>query len=102
MDVQGIRDIGTKLRAFLKQFDDCFYRSQPTEHLFTYVRGQMSVLHRKSVEPIALQAKTPPRTLQRFLSSVQWDHRRMRDRIQWFVAREYAVTSRASASCRVL
>jgi len=90
MDVQGIRDIGTKLRAFLKQFDDCFYRSQPTEHLFTYVRGQMSGLHRKSVEPIALQAKTPPRTLQRFLSSVQWDHRRMRDRIQWFVAREYA------------
>ena len=90
MDVQGIRNIGKKLKAFLKQFDDCFYRSQPTEHLFTYVRGQMSGLHRKSVEPIALQAKTPPRTLQRFLSSVQWDHRRMRDRIQWFVAREHA------------
>lgn len=90
MDVQGIRNIGKKLKAFLKQFDDCFYRSQPTEHLFTYVRGQMSGLHRKSVEPIALQAKTPPRTLQRFLSSVQWDHLRMRDRIQWFVTRQHA------------
>jgi len=90
MDVQGIRNIGKTLKAFLKQFDDCFYRSQPTKHLFTYVRGQMSGLHRKSVEPIALQARTPPRTLQRFLSSVQWDHRRMRDRIQWFVAREHA------------
>lgn len=90
MEVQGIRNIGKKLRAFLKQFDDCFYRSQPLGHLFTYVRGQMSGLQRKSVEPIALQAKTPPRTLQRFLSSVQWDHLRMRDRIQWFVAGEHA------------
>jgi len=90
MDVQGIRNIGKKLKAFLKQFDDCFYRSQPTRHLFNYMLGQMSGLQRKSVEPIALQAKTPPRTLQRFLSSVQWDHPRMRDRIQWFVAKEYA------------
>lgn len=90
MDVQGIRNIGKKLKVFLKQFDDCFYRTQPTAHLFSYVRGQMSGLQRKSVEPIALQAKTPPRTLQRFLSSVQWDHRRMRDRIQWFVAREHS------------
>lgn len=90
MDVQGIRNIGKKMKAFLKQFDDCFYRSQPTAHLFSYVRGQMSGLQRKSAEPIALQAKTPPRTLQRFLSSVQWDHHRMRDRIQWFVAREHA------------
>ena len=89
MDVQSIRKIGKKLKAFLKQFDDCFYRSQPTEHLFTYVQGQMSGLQRKSVEPIALQAKMPPRTLQRFLSSVQWDQLRMRDRIQWFVAREH-------------
>jgi SRSO17 transposase len=90
MDVQGIRNIGSKLKTFLKQFDDCFYRSQPKAHLFSYVRGQMSGLQRKSAEPIALQAKTPPRTLQRFLSSVQWDHQRMRDRIQWFVAREHA------------
>jgi len=90
MDVQGIRNIGKRLGAFLKQFDDCFYRSQPLGHLRTYVRGQMSGLQRKSVEPIALQARTPPRTLQRFLSLVQWDHLRLRDRIQWFVAREYA------------
>jgi len=90
MDVQGIRNIGKRLRAFLKQFDDCFYRSQPLGHLATYVRGQMSGLQRKSVEPIALQARTPPRTLQRFLSLVQWDHLRLRDRIQWFVAREHA------------
>ncbi|HOM61879.1 MAG TPA: transposase [Anaerohalosphaeraceae bacterium] len=71
MDVQSIRNIGKKLKVFLKQFDDCFYHSQPTRHLFSYMLGQMSGLQRKSVEPIALQAKTPPRTLQRFLSSVQ-------------------------------
>jgi SRSO17 transposase len=90
MDVQGIRNIGKKLKAFLKPFDDCFCHSQPTKHLLSYMLGQMSGLQRKSAEPIALQAKTPPRTLQRFLSSVQWDHPRMRDRIQWFVAREHS------------
>jgi len=58
MDVQSIRNIGKKLKVFLRQFDDCFYRSQPTRHLFSYMLGQMSGLQRKSVEPIALQAKT--------------------------------------------
>jgi len=35
-------------------------------------------------------AKTPPRTLQRFLSYVHWDQERMRDRIQWVVAKDHA------------
>jgi len=78
------------LAAFLKQFDDCFYRSQPRGHLKSYVRGQVSSLQRKSAEPMALLAKTPPRTLQRFISYVHWDEQRLRDRIQWIVARDHA------------
>jgi SRSO17 transposase len=39
---------------------------------------------------MALTAGTPPRTLQRFLESVQWDEQRLRDRQQQFVAREHA------------
>ena len=89
MDAKAIKNIGKKLNAFLKQFDDCFYRSQPRGHLENYVRGQVSSLHRKSVEPIALLTKTAPRTLQRFLSYVHWDQRRLRDRIQWIVTRDH-------------
>jgi len=90
MDAKQIKNIGKKLSAFLKQFDDCFYRSQPRGHLKSYVRGQVSSLQRKSAEPIALLTKTPPRTLQRFLSYVHWDEQRLRDRIQWIVTRDHA------------
>ena len=90
MDAKEIKNIGKKLNAFLKQFDDCFYRSQPRGHLKSYVRGQVSSLQRKSAEPIALLTRTPPRTLQRFLSYVHWDEQRLRDRIQWIVARDHA------------
>lgn len=51
---------------FLGEVDDCFGRSEPREHLRTYVSGQLSDLPRKSIEPIALASGTPPRTLQRF------------------------------------
>ena len=90
MDATEISRLGTRLTRFLRRFADCFGRSEPREHLRTYVRGQLSDLPRKSVEPIALAAGTPPRTLQRFLESVQWDEQRLRDRQQQFVAREHA------------
>ena len=89
MDVKQIKNVGRKLRRFLGEFDDCFGRSEPRECLGTYVGGQLSDLPRKSIEPIALAAKIPPRTLQYFLSTVRWDQQRMRDRTQWIVARDH-------------
>jgi SRSO17 transposase len=90
MDVSQIKTMGKRLRKFLGEFADCFTRSEPREHLQTYVAGQLSNLPRKSIEPIALAAGTPPRTLQRLVSSVQWDEHRLRDRAQWMVARDHA------------
>lgn len=90
MDVEQICKLGKELMGFLGEFADCFGRSEPREHLQTYVRGQLSDLRRKSVEPIALAADVPPRTLQRFLESMRWDEHRMRDRVQWIVARDHA------------
>ena len=55
-----------ELGRYLSEFDDCFGRSEPREHLHEYVCGQASELHRKSLEPIAMLNGTPPRTLQRF------------------------------------
>jgi len=90
MDVHEIGNMGKELTKFLGQFDDCFGRSEPRQHLRTYVGGQLSSLRRKSVEPIALDTGVPPRTLQRFLASVQWDQERMVDRTQWIVARDHS------------
>jgi SRSO17 transposase len=89
MDVKEIGKMGKELAKFLGEFDDCFGRSEPRQHLRTYVGGQLSNLRRKSIEPIALDTGVPPRTLQRFLASVQWDEERMVDRTQWIVARDH-------------
>ena len=87
MDVTAIKGIGRELKKFLEQFDGCFSRSEPRDNLQIYVQGQLSDLERKSIEPIALAAGVPPRTLQYFLSSVQWDDQQLRDHIQQLVPR---------------
>ncbi len=90
MDAKVIKKMGRRLRKFITEFDDCFTRKEPREHLHTYVAGQLSDIPRKSVEPIALAAGVPPRTLQRFLSDVLWDHERLCDKTQWIVARDHS------------
>lgn len=92
MDAQQIRGLEPKLDRFLGKFADCFARKDTRAHLGVYVRGQLSDLPEKSVEPIALAAGVPPRTLQEFLSQLKWDEERMRDRVQQVVMTEHAGT----------
>ena len=58
--------------------------------LRVYVNGQLSDIHRKNVEAIAVEFGTSPRTLQRFLESIKWDEEKLRDRCQQIVADEHA------------
>ena len=90
MEVKDIKAIGRQLKRFLSKFDDCFGRSEPRANLETIVQGQLSGLERKSLEPIALAAGVPPRTLQDFVASGHWDHERMCDQAQQIVATEQA------------
>jgi len=89
MTVDQILSLRPELYRFLAEFDDCFGRSEPREHLQHYVRGQLSELPRKSVEPIATFNDIAPRTLQEFLNSDVWDHARARDTVQRIVARDH-------------
>jgi SRSO17 transposase len=88
MDVQQIRQLEPKLIAFLDRFHDCFDRKDTRAHLGVYVRGQLSDLPEKSVEPIALDADVAPRTLQEFLAQLRWSEDHLRDRLQPLVADE--------------
>ena len=90
MDAQQIRKLGPSLNRFLDVFADCFERKDTRAHLGVYIRGQLSDLQEKSVEPIALSAGVVPRTLQEFLSQLKWDEDRMRDRLQQIVMAEQA------------
>jgi SRSO17 transposase len=89
MDTNQIRRLEPKLVQFLSHFDNGFGRKDTRAHLGVYVRGQLSELPEKSVEPIALEADVAPRTLQEFLSQLKWEEDWVRDRLQRLVAAEH-------------
>lgn len=94
MNVEQIVSLGPELADFLDEFADCFGRSEPQSHMAESIRGQLSELPRKSVEPIALAAGLRPRKLPEFLRTDVWDHARMRDRVQQIVVRDHAEPQR--------
>lgn len=90
MTLKQIAALGRKLISFLALFADCFGRRNARDLLRVYVKGQLSSVHRKNAEAIALQFQVAPRTLQRFLESIKWDEEKLRDRCQQIVAQEHA------------
>jgi SRSO17 transposase len=90
MDAETISGLGRQLDDYLAQFADCFARRDTRAHLEVYVRGQMSGLERKSVEPMALAAEVPVRTLQEFLTHLTWDEEQMRRRVAEIIVRDQA------------
>jgi len=90
MTLKQIAALGRKLVSFLALFADCFGGCKGQLLLRTYVKGQLSDVHRKNAEAIALKFKTAPRTLQRFLESIKWNEEKLRDRCQQIVVQEHA------------
>jgi SRSO17 transposase len=90
MDAGQIRNLQPRLRDYLSRFADCFGRRDTREHLSVYVRGQLSDLREKSIEPIALKAGVPPRTLQEFVASYRWNEDGLRQRTHTIIASEHA------------
>jgi SRSO17 transposase len=75
--VPGIMDkLPEMFNNYMNRFVDCFKRAEPISHLYAYMKGLLSNLERKSVEPIALEfIDNPrgPRNLQNFMKEAQWD-----------------------------
>lgn len=90
MTADQILALGPELTRFLEPLAGCFGRPEPRQHLRHYMRGQLTDLPRKSVEPIALFNEVAPRTLQEFLNTDEWDHDQLRDLLQQRVARDHA------------
>lgn len=85
-DVDGFLD---ELRIFHTRFRTCFARSEPREHFFNYMVGQLSALERKSIEPMALHvAGGNIRGMQRCMSDDVWDEDLMRQTYHGLVAEE--------------
>ena len=91
MDAAAIIGLRAKLAQFLKQFFHCG-GDVVSNHIGTYVEGQLSDLERKNVEQIALDAGIAPRTLQEFLSSYDWNHMAMRDQVARIISTQHSGT----------
>ena len=89
MEADALVSLLPELENFLRRFDDCCVRSEQRASPRVYVRGQLSDLPRKSIEPMALACGLPPRNLQQFLSVHGWNESQARDRVQQVIAREH-------------
>lgn len=82
MTVDQIRSLQPELAALLETFRPYMKRASNFSHLLAYVLGLMADLKRKSIEPIALASGTAVRTLQEFLSFLDWDDEATNDHLQ--------------------
>ncbi len=90
MTLKQIAALGRELVLFLALFADCFGRREGRELLGVYVKGQLSDVHRKTAEGIALRFGEAPRTLQRFLESIKWDEEKLRTNWVWITIKSAA------------
>ncbi len=90
MDVRELKRLRRKLGAFARRFDDCIKTRPSRKHMRTYLNGQLGSLKRKSIEPIALEAEVPVRTLQEFLSIHRWDDAAVGRRLRELLVRDHA------------
>jgi SRSO17 transposase len=74
MTADQVEALGPAFTAFLQPFERFFDSPKTVRHFRVYSRGLLSDLPRKTAEPLALHAGTPPRCLQQFLKACLWDH----------------------------
>ena len=89
MDMRTLKGLRHELATYMREFRKCIRDRRSREHMRTYIRGQLGPLLAKSVEPIALEAGVPPRTLQNFLSRQKWDEEKARRRHQRVLERSH-------------
>lgn len=82
MTPDQLEALGPAFTAFLRPFERFFDTLKTVRHFRTYARGLLSDLPRKTAEPMANQAGTPPRNLQQFLKACLWDHAGLTDAVQ--------------------
>jgi SRSO17 transposase len=86
-DVRGCRD---HILRFLKRYLPLFYRDEQRGHAAAFVRGLLSGLLRKSIEPIAAQAGVPRKNLELFVGAGVWDDEKVMAELRRHVREELA------------
>jgi SRSO17 transposase len=82
MTTEQLQALGPEFTAFLRPFERFFDEPETIRHFRNYSRGLLTDLPRKTAEPLAKYAGTPPRCLQQFLKACLWDHNGLTDSVQ--------------------
>ena len=82
MTDEQIRELGPAFSAYLRPYFEFCNQKRTAAHLGDYCRALLSDAPRKTAEPNALAAGAAVRTLQKFLTTTQWDHESLRDSFQ--------------------
>jgi len=74
-----VAQLGERLEQYLSIFNNCYQRSDQRKYGETFVKGLLSNLDRKSIEPIALKymGEKGVRTMQMFFRDSPWDDLKM-------------------------
>ena len=82
MTDEQIRELGPAFSTYLRPYSEFCNQKRTAAHLDDYCRALLSNAPRKTAEPNALAAGAAVRTLQKFLTTTQWDHESLRDLFQ--------------------
>ena len=86
---EEIEECMSELKEFMNPFIVHFGRREQREHGVDFVRGLLSDLERKSVEPIAERAGKDRRGLQKFIGTGGWDYRLVTEELCRQVGQEF-------------
>ena len=80
MNEQSVAGLGELLNQYMGEYESCYGRKDQQDNGETYIKGLLSDLDRKSIEPIALRYRDPKavRTLQLHLKVSPWDDMQMK------------------------
>lgn len=96
---EAVSSLNYMLYEFHENFDDCFTYQTHREHSLTYLKGLLSDMKRKSLEPIALSlmGEKGVRPLQHFFQKGKWNerlvHRRYLQILSTFLTNENAMVT---------
>jgi SRSO17 transposase len=77
---ESVTNLGSLLDEYLSIYSECYSRIDQQANGETYIKGLLSDLNRKSIEPIALRYldEKAVRTMQLFLKDAPWNNQQMK------------------------
>jgi SRSO17 transposase len=73
LSAAGVRGCDQRLQRFLGRYLPCFYRVEQRDLAEVVIEGKLSVLERKTAEPIAYLAGRHRKPVQHFVGGGRWD-----------------------------